>query len=475
MTVKIKDAPHVQVHAQVHSHVSKAPSSSSLSVTNCNTNNANEAWNCICVAHAIRSFATRSWKFFLPLYLSQSCGSLRATAAMQLAKNLAVVTLSTAAANLYHTTPNSFVKATIMENMAVVAGGMLFSLFAHTSNEASCEAPFASTLFGIAIVCACLDAVCTSLLTTVISKEWVAALYPHSHNLASANARLSQIDLLAATLCPILVSTILEQAGYRTVLFLLVSQHAVGAFCILHNIDRAMHLKPHLAVIASASSLEKTAPKTSILVNPFCIFLDDVVPLKAKMVTAAFVLLYFTVLSAGAVMMSWLKSMHTNEHMIAWFGSACNLVGALATLLAPPLIRRVGNFKAGVIAQFGQCACCIVAMIAFYHRNDHITNNNHHPAATTAHMASFLIPVVASRIGVYVFDLVERQILQETVPRARQTLYFNTERGLRELALFGMMYLSYIYSKPESFGVLVNLSAAAGILSSLIMTMAMFV
>lgn len=428
-----------------------------------------EAWHCICLAHAIRCFATRSWKFFLPLYLSRSCGSLRATAAMTLAKNLAVVTLSTTAANLFHSTNNSFFKATILENLAVVSGGILLYVFAYSSDEATCEAPFSSILFGIAIACACIDAVSTSLLTTVISKEWVAVLYPNSHMLASANARLSQIDLLAATLSPILVSLIVERGGYPTVLFLLVSQHAVGAFLILRNIERAMQLKPHLAVIASSSSsaaMEKGPIKKTILVNPFCIFLDDVVPLRAKMVTASFVLLYFTVLSAGAVMTAWLNSTHTAERTIAGFGSACNLVGALATILAPPLIRRFGNFRAGVVAQFGQCACCILATMAFHQYR--LTGNDN------TYMPAFLLSVVASRTGLYVFDLAERQMLQESVPRARQTVFFNTERGLRELALFGMMYLSYLHSKPESFDILVNLSAAAGMLSTVILTMAMF-
>jgi Ferroportin1 (FPN1) len=374
---------------------------------------------------------------------------------MALAKNLAVVSLSTTAANFYHSTSNPFVKATIIENIAVVLGGALLSLFAYTSNEIVCEAPFASSLFGIALICACIDAVATSLLTTIISKEWVAVLFPNSHALASANARLSQIDLLAATLCPILVSSILELGGYSVVLSLLISQHALGAFVILRQIDRALKLKPHLVI---ASSEKGGFRKDSGSFNPFCIFMDNVVPLRAKLVTASFVLLYFTVLSSGAVMTAWLNSSHTHQQTIAWFGSACNLVGAFATVAAPPLIRRVGKFHAGVLAQLGQCACCIMASLAFYR-----SSNN----------AVFLILVVASRMGVYVFDLAERQILQESVPRLRQTIFLSTERGLRELALFGMMYLSYWHSKPESFGILVNFSTAASILSSFLLAIAL--
>lgn len=430
-----------------------------------------EAWKCICIAHGIRSFATRSWKFFLPLFLSQSCGSLRATAAMSLAKNLAVAMLSTSAANAYHSTSNSFVKAVLMENVAVVAGGILLSIYGYGSTESTCNAPFSSLIFCIAVACACIDAVSTSLLTTVISKEWVAQLSSGTgYSLASANARLSQIDLICAAACPILVSAIIEQGGYKTVLFLLVGQHAIGAFLILQNVARAMTLKPHLAVVAPDLKLaeqQKLAqrqnmdpPKTqsSLLANPFNIFLDDVVPLKAKMATAAFVLLYFTVLSPGAVMTAWLNSSDIHPRTIATFSFACNLMGAMATLLAPPLISRLGNYRASVVAQFFQCACIVVATTLFYQ----------YGRATTG----FLMAVVASRVGLFVFDLCERQILQESVPRSRQTLFFNTERGLKELALFGMMYLSYIYF--DSFGVLVNFSAAAVTASSMMLGLAMF-
>lgn len=69
----------------------------------------------------------------------------------------------------------------------------------------------------------------------IISKEWVATLFNSKNEeikhdkLAKGNALLSQIDLAVGTLCPIVVSYLLQRFGYNAVLTVMVSQHLIGA------------------------------------------------------------------------------------------------------------------------------------------------------------------------------------------------------------------------------------------------------
>ena len=71
----------------------------------------------------------------------------------------------------------------------------------------------------------------------IISKEWVATLFntkneeatKSENKLAKANALLSQIDLAVGTLCPIIISFLLQRFGYHAVLTVMVAQHLLGA------------------------------------------------------------------------------------------------------------------------------------------------------------------------------------------------------------------------------------------------------
>ena len=489
--------------------------SSVAATTTTTSNKADQAWRSICLAHGVRCFCTRSWKFFLPLFLSRSCGgSLRPTAAMTLAHNLAVATLSTTAAHLYRNSGSSsdgstttttttttssnktsFFRAMLLENVSLVGLGVLMASFGfHAQSQAleeasvysdSCERPFASPLFVGAIVFGCIDAVCFNLLSTVITKEWVATLYykknddtvkdtnkdtnskdnnkdNSSTNLAAANARLTQIDLLTATLCRLVVSTLVSNIGDQMVVLFLVLQHAVGALIIVTNIQRALRLQPHLAFAASTSS-SSTSTSTSLTkpsvlqINPFHIFYDQTVPSRSKMLTLSHVLLYGTILAPGAVLNAYLHS-QVPARTIAWFGTGANLLGALATILTPPLIATLDTYRVCLLAQFFQTGCVLLAAFSFYHVPASDTQSH---TTSWLFVGGFLLPIVASRLGFWTFDLAERQIMQGTIPRETQTLYLTTERGLTQLVSLTMMCLCYVFSHPDSFGILVNISALA--------------
>lgn len=503
-----------------------------MSVVSPSRSSVSTAWRYVCVSYAVRCVADRSWSFFLPLYLSRGgCGSsLRPTAALSLTQNLAVAAVSTAAANAYQrhcqshkggqSTVNrplqAFVRATLLENAAVVCGGLLLVLFAGAANQSPelCSSPLQSNVYLLALLCGSIDAICSSLLSTVVSKQWVATLFHATDNpsdnpnddddnngkikrtdsslsaLSSANARLSQIDLVAATLCPLLVSYgIRYGSGYTTVLFLLVGQHAFGAILIVWSIKRALRLEPRLGGKTTNNDKdEKPSPLSFSFSNPFIVFTNKAVPLRAKLVTAAFVLLFCTVLSPGSMMNAWLNSvrqhtkssLHLSEETIALFGSTSNLFGALATVLTPRCIQWFGLYKAGAVLQLAQTGCVLLAAYtilsvvrAAKNESGYSDNDNMDTLLLQQLLYFGLVPLAVSRVGLWGFDLVERQILQETVPRSQQTVFFNAEKGLTQLVSLGMMQVCYIYADPDSFGMLASLSACAVLTASVVLGVAL--
>jgi hypothetical protein len=272
-------------------------------------------------------------------------------------------------------------------------------------------------------------------------------------------------------MCRIFVSTIVQLAGYKMVVIILVIQHAVGALVIHANIKRALTLQPHLAFDSAVRAKESSLNKPSALqINPFNIFFDNTIPRRSKMVTIAYVLLYCTVLSPGAVLNAWLNS-RVSARTIAWFGSSANLLGALATLLAPPLIAIFDKYRVCVLAQFFQCACVVIAAFSF-NRSMNSAGDAHdddNDADSWLFVGGFLVPLALSRIGFWAFDLSERQIMQGTIPREKQTLYLTTERGLTQLVSLSMMCVCYVFSDPASFGILVNISATSVVSASVVL------
>jgi hypothetical protein len=204
--------------------------------------------------------------------------------------------------------------------------------------------------------------------------------------------------------------------------------------------------------------------------------LFSMLPIQTRLISISYILLYFTILSPGAMLNSWMNSMNKNilimnETTIAYFGTMSQLCGAFATFLAPILIRKTKSLqKASAISQWFQTICICYGFSCFY-RLHRISVNNEELVLTNEVEASelmiqFLVSIGISRIGLWSFDLVERQVLQESVPRIHQTYFFNGEKSATQLFSLSMMTLCYVFPDPSSFIILVLCSVLAVVLSS---------
>jgi len=131
------------------------------------------AWMWICLAHTARCLADRSYSFFLPLFFSSQCTSsaLRPTATVTIVQNLAVALLSTTVAKLYDKSGKGgfevFTKATLLENLAVAAGGsIIYSTFQGEKSNLDtnggmsvCDSPLSDKAFVFYLCFSAIDAV----------------------------------------------------------------------------------------------------------------------------------------------------------------------------------------------------------------------------------------------------------------------------------------------------------------------------
>lgn len=385
--------------------------------------------------------------------------------------------------------------ATLLENFAVALTGL--SVFIYVNDDSivfdningveplkDCSNPLSSNYFRLALIFGSIDVIFSSLLSMIISKEWVAYLFysdfesskkSKQSDLASANALLSQIDLVVGASCPLIISKLIPFYGYNLVLAMVIIQHLIGAGTIILCIRQAISLQPNLlhAGILKEKDSDKVNDKTEPPLDSFTSIFKSL-PIRTRLISTAYIFLYFTILSPGAMLNSWLNSLNDGgslmtEQTIAYFGSASQLCGALATIITPILIQRTKSlYKAAEISQWFQMGCVVFASISFY-RLQQIKSGQQFGATVSelnVEVLRFLVSIGLSRIGLWSFDLVERQILQESVPRLHQTLFFNGEKSATQLFTLVMMALCYIFPNPRSFSILVAWSLSAVCCSS---------
>lgn len=458
---------------------------------------AASAWKWICLAHTTRCLADRSYSFFLPLFFSSQCSksALRPTAIVTIVQNIAVALLSTTIAKIYTRSKNVgldiFIKATVLENLAVAVGGaIIYSTFTEEisaigANAAMtvCDTPLSNNAFILFLFFSGIDAIFSSFLSMIISKEWVATIYKsdddNSHGsaeslrLSKANARLSQIDLIVATLCPLFISWGIQKYGYYRVMSILITQHILGASLIIYSAKQAVSIKPNLIQRKVEIFKEKKVKgnKENSFMKVF-----NTLPIQSRLVTVAYVLLHLTVLFPGGILNAWMNSLHgqfhVNEKVIAYAGSSSQLCGAISTVISPYLILYSKTLQhASAFAQWSQSVCILIGAYSFYQINMYIGSNDQSVKSMESSylLMQFLASISLSRIGLWTFDLVERQLLQETASKSDQTVFFNGEKGVTQILTLIMMIFCYIFSDPESFSILVSMSVAAVTCSSIIL------
>mmetsp|Transcript_12789 Transcript_12789/g.18629 ORF Transcript_12789/g.18629 Transcript_12789/m.18629 type:complete len:336 (-) Transcript_12789:36-1043(-) len=316
----------------------------------------------------------------------------------------------------------------------------------------------------------------------IISKEWVASLfgsnknyhdYDQSYGLSKANARLSQIDLVVATICPIMISWGIESFGYNKVISILIAQHLAGSFIIVFSAKRAISSHPSLTLhVIEAKEQERKGSKGASFTSVY-----NSLPVQTKLVSLAYVLLYLSVLSPGGILNAWMNSLHgrihVNEKMIAYAGSTSQLLGAVSTLISPYIIKYTPTLQhASALTQWTQSVCILFGAYSFYRITNYDQYGDEENKGGTVEsflLLQFFARISLSRVGLWSFDLVERQLLQESVSKSNQTVFFNGEKSVAQISSLVMMGLCYIFSGSESFVVLVSVSVAAVTLSSVLL------
>jgi iron-regulated transporter 1 len=176
--------------------------------------------------------------------------------------------------------------------------------------------------------------------------------------------------------------------------------------------------------------------------------------------SAAYSLLYLSVLSLGGNMTGWLKLKGVSDVVLAACRGGAALVGVAATFATPVMIRRWGLLHAGVVSIWLQALSLLPVAFAFIY----------YFSSSTLQLVLVLLFLCLSRFGLWSFDLVETQLMQHAVAPADAGALNGAQESAMNIAQTCTFLLTLIFSSPTTFVVPVWISFLAVLVAALMYT-----
>ncbi|KAL3139042.1 hypothetical protein ABBQ32_005843 [Trebouxia sp. C0010 RCD-2024] len=361
-------------------------------------------------SHALSTWGQRMWEFAVGLIMLELYpSSLVLVSTFGLADGLAKVLSGSFVGGYIDKTAR--LKAAcvmyILQNSAVALSAVtaLVGLNLEPKSSAFWAAAFFTIGFGSA------SSVGAQGSALSVEKEWSTTLcYGDSAAMAKLNSGMRAIDLTCLLLSPIAAGFLMTYTSISTAILVITAWNLAAWAPECYLLLCAHRLSSVLRQPKQSSSKQEQTGFTSLL-----LFLREggwAIYFKQSMWPAALALglLYLTVLSLGLLMTAYLKWQGMTEAVLSVYRGAGAVSGLLATV-AFPTFHRVADLKStGLMGVWWQATALILAVAPVW-----LTQLGARlPESTTSNI--LLTGLVASRFGLWLFDLSVSQMLQEWIP-----------------------------------------------------------
>ncbi|KAL0018471.1 hypothetical protein WJX77_004008 [Trebouxia sp. C0004] len=296
-----------------------------------------------------------------------------------------------------------------------------------------------------------------------VEKEWTVVLCKgDSAVLARLNSGMRAIDLTCLLLAPIAAGFLMTYTSITTAVV------AIAAWNLA-----AWAPECYMLVCAQRASLLLRTPKqpnvkaepthaSSLLLRlregGWGIYFQQ----RLWPAALALALLYLTVLSLGLLMTAYLKWQGMSEAELSLYRGAGAVSGLLSTVVFPTIHKRSGLKATGVLGIWWQAISLVIAVVPVW-----LTQLGAHlPASTISHV--LLGGLVASRFGLWLFDLSVSQMLQEWVPAEDIGVENGVQSSLQNFFQSLSFVAGLVFWSPQDFPVLMHSSAGVVIVAAVI-------
>ena len=161
-------------------------------------------------------------------------------------------------------------------------------------------------------------------------------------------------------------------------------------------------------------------------------------------------LLYLTVLSFNGQMITYLIAMGVQSSLIGLLRGISALFELSATWIAPSIMGRIGPIRSGIWFINWEIVCVAVACMFFWLDN--------YP---TLAAIGTVTAVIASRLGLWGFDLSAQIIVQEEVEAELRATFSSQEFAFQNVFEMLSFASTIVFARPEQFKYPATISAGA--------------
>jgi len=468
-------------------------------------------------SHALARWAWRTHEFLVALLLVEVCsGSLRAVAVYGAVDNAARLFLAPAAGAYVDAAPRLRGAATmlLLQNASILtsasaAAAALSAGSSSSKGSSSSSDRDLATLAAVVVAAGALSGVGSAGAALAVEREWPAAVAASAASsaaedgrrsafLSRVNSRMRAIDLGCQLLAPVLAGALMAALGGRAAALASAGFCACAwgpqALLLRSAVGRSAALSRPKACEAEVAGEEEAGtgaaevpPAGSGSGSGSLAAWARQGPLAAPALSLA--LLYCTVLSLGMMMTAWLKTEGLTEAAIAGARGAGALSGIGAALAFPRVAaalaarddgrrRRDGGVAAaGLVGIALQLSALLVGVlptvIAAAAAGPEAGGAAALPAGSAAAappparppspaLALLLPGLVASRAGLWTFDLAVTLLQQQGVPPADQAKVGGAQAALQSgFELLSFVLAALLWPQPAQFWRPMALSLAA--------------
>lgn len=349
-----------------------------------------------------------------------------------------------------------------------VSCGLLYAFVRWESVRSSAVISF-SALAALSVL-ACVEKSCAIMNTISVERDWAVVIaggdepnlqstFVHQQSLehrqidqiAVINSQMRRIDLFCKLMAPLLISFI---DGASTTLAIVVTGglSAVSVLVEYFTIARVYRLVPELQRRPDETARTAGNAATSALAGIHYAFSATRTYLThpAFLPSFSLALLYLTVLSFNGQMITYLIALGLSSSLVGVLRGIAAIFELSATWIAPRVMRYMGPIRAGIWFLNWQIFCVAAACLCLWL-----------DLGTVAAATGTVSCVIASRIGLWGFDLSAQIIVQEEVEAAVRGQFSSQEFAFQNIFEMLSFASTIVFSRPDQFKLPATVSAGA--------------
>jgi iron-regulated transporter 1 len=357
----------------------------------------------------------------------------------------------------------------VAQNVSICVAGLVFYVALVNS---SWSRRILWGIFTVLCFCAVVARLASSMNKIALHKDWIVVLANgDSEHQTRLNANMRRIDLICSIAAPLVIGVLATLTTTAIACLVISGWSAISLFIefFLNGWVYAhippLHHKPtkepskeeaaEFTHVNSSNPLMQSTP--SKLMQRFGI-IRAYIRHPVFLASLSYCLLYVSCLSFGGTMVAYLKTLGLSDAWLAAGRAIAALIGILATLVTPPMVRDVGLLRSGLVSIWVQALCLVPLVVGFVIFDQH----------ALIFMIVVFVSICSSRFGLWSFDLVETQLMQETVLHVDAGKLNGAQESLMNVGFLLSFVLTIVFSDPDHFFYPAVISAGAVFLSAIL-------